>query len=236
MSRIFVSVIIPVCVETPSLALTLIDIHHHLSRDGRAYEILVVAPSTLPQARQIVDRFAGLVPWVKLLPSAPHCSFGGAVRFGMQHARGNWRFIIPATGAVSIDEFYKLLPYLERGGCDMVLGIPERQLRFFSYLCTIPYTLIVQLLFGIPGADFSESICVVSARVGSDIFPKTVTRGPQIFLEARSIVKQSGWRLHITTITSTPLFYQSKNFSWMSVKNIIQLWINTTLRRNVSKS
>jgi dolichyl-phosphate beta-glucosyltransferase len=117
----FLSVIIPVHNEAKRLPLTLVDIDRWLSRAEYSSEILVINDGSTDATAAIVERFAHLMPNLRLLNHAENRGKGWTVRQGMLQAHGNFRLFMDADNAVSVDQFDGMLPFLKEG-YEVVIG------------------------------------------------------------------------------------------------------------------
>ena len=115
MARPFLSVIIPAFNEAERLPLTLIDADRHLSEQDYTYEILVVDDGSTDHTSESAKRFAAAIKNLKVLNSVDNRGKGAAAKLGVLAARGNWRLIMDADNAVSVQEFQKVMEGIVSG-------------------------------------------------------------------------------------------------------------------------
>src|SRR4051812_40076750 len=87
---------------------------NYFNRSGFAYEIIVAADGndgTREKVREIGQRD----PAIKVIGRAERCGKGLGIREAMNLATGDYVGFADADNKVPIEEFDKILPYLERG-------------------------------------------------------------------------------------------------------------------------
>ena len=132
MSQPFLSVIIPARNEVKRIPLTLVDIDHHLSKEDFTYEIIVVVNGAPTDGTdELVEKFASLIPHLRVIKLTENERKGWAVKKGMLEARGKYRIFMDADNSTSIDQFKNMLPYFSaeggsasggKDGYDVVIG------------------------------------------------------------------------------------------------------------------
>lgn len=126
MTKPFLSIIIPAYNEEKRLPLTLIDIDRCLSQKDYSYEIIVLNDGSIDSTAEIVRRFESIIKNLRLIDNQENRGQGSVVRQGMLSAKGNWRLVLGAHNAVSIDEFDKVIPH--RDFSDIVIGSRGRRI------------------------------------------------------------------------------------------------------------
>ncbi len=96
------------------MPLTLIDIDKHLKNANYSYEILVVNDGSKDATAEVVERFSHIMENLRLI-NQKNTGKGGAVKHGMLEAKGEIRLFTDADNSTSIDQFSKMIPYLNEG-------------------------------------------------------------------------------------------------------------------------
>lgn len=84
------------------------------AREKKTYEILVSDDHSLDGTRDYVLGKASTDPLVRLLSLGRNCGKGGAVRRGVQYARGQYILMADADGATEMSDFPKVWEGLQR--------------------------------------------------------------------------------------------------------------------------
>ena len=87
------------------------------------WDILVVDDGSTDDTAQVVGEFAGACPRIGLL-SVAHGGKGWAVRNGMLHSRGEYRFLCDADLSMPIEQISRFLPPAMEE-CDIAIGSRE---------------------------------------------------------------------------------------------------------------
>ena len=115
------SVILPVLAEKESLA-QLVGCLHELA-DEVLHEILViVAPGSPADTREICARTAQRFPTVRMLEQDHNPGVGLALRQGIAAATGTHILLMDSDGEMDVGTVPSMLAALERTGADMVIG------------------------------------------------------------------------------------------------------------------
>lgn len=197
----YLSVIIPAYNEAKRLPVTLVDIDKHLSQVKFAYEIIVVNDGSKDDTAAVVRKFIGLVRYLRLIDNDVNKGKGGVVRQGMLEAKGTYRLFTDADNSTSVDQFEKMIPYLEEG-YDVVVG--SRAVRGAELVPPQPWyrqisgrvgNLIIQSLL-LPGIwDTQCGFKCFSERSAEQIFPLQRVNGWGFDVEILSLAKAMGYRI-----------------------------------------
>jgi len=117
----YLSIIIPAYNEEKRLPYTLIDINKYLSLESYAYEILVVNDGSTDNTVEEVKKLYSIVGNLRIIDNKVNRGKGTAVKQGMLEAKGKFRIFMDADNSTSIDQFEKMIPYLNEG-FDVVIG------------------------------------------------------------------------------------------------------------------
>ena len=105
----FLSVVIPAYNEERRILSTLRQITSYLASQEYSWEVLVADDGSTDGTSALVRDFAGEQPHVNLLPLV-HRGKGWAVRSGMLHIRGQYRFLCDADLSMPIEQLERFLP------------------------------------------------------------------------------------------------------------------------------
>lgn len=195
MPKLFISVIITVYNNARTLPFTLIDAYHHLTKDGWPHEIIIVDDGSTDASAEVARRFSPLIANIKLIKNSKRVGVGAAICQGILAAKGKWLLVVDGSHSATIDEFHKMLRYLN-SGFDIVIGsraVPYSQplntLHIGARLVRILHNLFVRivLLYGV--SDAQSGMFAISGVAAANIAPlgKISTAGgiPEIFALAR---------------------------------------------------
>jgi dolichyl-phosphate beta-glucosyltransferase len=126
-----ISVIIPAFNEAHGIQQTLKRISDYFSGPRRLQEIVVVNDGSTDGTGELVRRFASENRSVRLITNAANRGKGYSVRQGMLTATGDLLLMCDADLSTPVEEFEKLLPWLQRGH-DIVIAsrdLPDSRLE-----------------------------------------------------------------------------------------------------------
>ena len=105
----FLSVVIPAYNEERRLAATLDTVAGYLRAQAGSWELRVVDDGSRDATPTVVERASRDEPRI-VLQREPHRGKGGAVKAGLQAAKGTYRFICDADLSMPIAEVRRFLP------------------------------------------------------------------------------------------------------------------------------
>ena len=244
----YLSVIIPAYNEANRLPTTLIDIDKHLKEADFEYEILVVNDGSKDNTAEVVRKFESLVKGLRLTGSDVNHGKGYVVRQGMREAKGKFRIFTDADNSTSIDQFFKMIPYLEGTESqkyDIVIG--SRDIKGAKLVPPQPWyrrlvgnigNLIIQI-FLLPGIwDTQCGFKCFSEESAERIFPLMKINRWAIDIEAMSLGKKFGYKIKeipITWVNDTRSTVKSSAYLGV-LRDVlkIRLWLWTN-KYNLSK-
>ncbi len=101
-------------------------VNHFLNKKGFSYEVVIVDDGSTDGSIEYIEKYVKDNPKFSLIKN-PHFGKAGAVTTGMLEARGRYRLFTDMDQATPIEEVDKLLPYLQNGEYDIVIGSRKDQ-------------------------------------------------------------------------------------------------------------
>ena len=120
MSRIHLSIVVPAFNEERRIASTLDSLLEHYHDRMSKTEILVVDDGSTDRTAEVVQWHRRKTYRIKLL-QVPHGGKGAAVRFGVEHAHGDFVFLCDADLGDCVSQLDKLESALI-AGADVAIG------------------------------------------------------------------------------------------------------------------
>ena len=119
----FLALIIPAYNEERRIKSTLEKVTSYLQAQNYSWEVIVVDDGSTDMTASVVSNFARTHSGLSLL-SIPHKGKGSAVRAGMLHTKGQYRFMCDADLSMPIEQLERFLP-AKIGDYDIALGSRE---------------------------------------------------------------------------------------------------------------
>jgi len=116
------SVVIPCYNERHRLPVTLSLLNDHLDSIHRSYEVIVVDDGSDDRTAEWAREHATQNERLRVVSYEPNRGKGYAVKTGMLEARGQFVLFMDADGSTPMTEIDKVLPLLESGEKDIVVG------------------------------------------------------------------------------------------------------------------
>lgn len=197
----YLSVVIPAYNESKRIPLTLIDIDKHLSTAGYSYEIIVVNDGSTDDTAQVVERFAKMIPNLRLAGYDKNIGKGNAVRVGMLEAEGKYRLFMDADNSTSVDQFENMVKYFEEGYDVVICSRAHKESKLtpaqggFRKLLGRVGNLIIQVLV-LPGIwDTQCGFKVFSEAAAEKVFRLQRISGWGFDVEILALAKRLGYKI-----------------------------------------
>lgn len=191
------SVVIPAYNEEIRILPTIGAIAVEMSELGKPWELLVADDGSTDSTVQLVEDL-DLVN-VRVLRS-PNTGKGGAVRRGMQAARGRYLLFADADQSTPIEQFRDLLAAIETGGADIAIGSrafagAEVQSKSMARkVVSGGLNLIVRLGFGVPIADTQCGFKLFTAEAAETLFAMQKVDGFSFDFELLWLAQRHGMK------------------------------------------
>ncbi len=232
MQKPFLSVVIPAYNEVSGIALTLLDVHRHLSKQGSSYEIIVVDDGSIDDTVGIARRMKEVIPHLSIIANKTNHGKGKVVRQGILAAQGRIRLFMDADNSTSVDQFGKMRPYFEQG-YHVVIG--SRDIAGAQLIPAQPWhrvllgnagNLIIQALL-LPGIyDTQCGFKAFSETAAEEIFSRATINRWGFDVEALSLARVLGYQ-----IKEIPVVWSNNPFSRVGAGAYIQVLWETLLIR-----
>lgn len=197
----YLSVIIPAYNESRRIPLTLIDVDKHLSTAGYSYEILVVNDGSTDDTVQVVERFAKMIPNLRVIGYKDNVGKGNAVRLGMLEAKGKYRLFMDSDNSTSVDQFENMVKYFEEGYNVVICSRAHKESKLSPAQGTIKKilgksgNLIIQILV-LPGIwDTQCGFKAFSEVAAEKIFKLQRINGWGFDVEILALAKRLGYKI-----------------------------------------
>ena len=116
-----ISIVIPAYNEAERIGPTIETIHDYFSKKTQSFDIIVINDGSRDNTANIVLGLAKGIRNITLLDSSINQGKGSSVRKGMIHAAHDLILLTDADLSTPIDEFEKLVPWMQRG-YDIAIG------------------------------------------------------------------------------------------------------------------
>ena len=206
----WLSVIVPAYNEEQRLPATLEKLHTYLDRQSYPAEIVVVDNGSTDRTADLVRDHARRISSLRLL-QAPVRGKGSAVRTGMLHSAGTYRFLCDADLSVPVEEFERFYPPL-LPDADIAIGSREAEgaHRYdeptYRHLTGRVFSLAVE---GLVMRGFKDTQCgfkCFRGPVAEDLFSRQRFDGWAFDVEVLYLARRRGYRIHEVPVS---WYYQS---------------------------
>jgi glycosyltransferase involved in cell wall biosynthesis len=171
------SIVLPAYNESERIAATLEKIFAHADQRGWQAEVLVVNDGSTDDTAQIVRRYAGNHPTLRLLENPGNRGKGYSVRSGMLHAQGDILLFSDADLSSPIAEADKLFAAIHQGA-DVAIGSrwvkAELQIKrqpLYRQLLGRIFNLALRLVLGLNFKDTQCGFKAFTRDAATKIFP-----------------------------------------------------------------
>jgi len=226
MKKPFLSIIIPAYNEAQRLPKTLLAISAYMRQQSYPSELIVVENGSTDGTYQTAKGFQGEIPNLIVLHEDQRGK-GWAVRQGMLHAKGDYRFICDADLSMPIEEIAKFLPP-EQNKYPIAIGSREAEGAVrqnepqYRHLIGRMFNTMVRMLV-LPGLNDTQcGFKVFRADAAEEIFPKLTIFGWTFDVEALFLARSFGF-----TITEIPIQWHHHPHSTVKVlRDSIQMGLD----------
>ena len=192
-----VSIIIPAYNEENRIEQTLAAISGFMAENFSDYEILVVDDGSRDNTREVVLNFGD--ENIKVLSYGENRGKGGAVKYGMLNASGDFLICTDADLPYGTECIKKAADILSEGNCDFILGArsdegSENKYPVIRKIMSFCFSLAVRIITKLNVPDTQCGFKAFTKACAQDIFSKTTISGWGFDVEAIFIAIKKGYR------------------------------------------
>jgi len=198
-SDIFLSIVIPAYNEKLRISKTLHEIVAYLSDQSYSWEIVVANDGSTDGTDEIVLDAVSYNPNIRLV-NLKHGGKGWAVKNGMLHAKGKYRFLVDADLSMPIQEISRFMPHFETGA-DVVIGSREAPgaQRFDEppnrHIQSKIFNFLVKCLAIRGISDTQCGFKCFTQEAATNLFPRQISTGFSFDVEILFLARRHGFRI-----------------------------------------
>jgi len=195
------SIVVPAYNEVLRIRQTLCDMKSYLDAKGYDYEIIVSADGD-DGTREAVQEMAATDSRLSVIGSPERRGKGRGVREGILRARGQYIGNVDADYKTPIDQFDRMLPFLQ-DGADVVIGsrraegtLIEKHQPLYRRLGSKGFAFVMRLLVGLYGINDTQcGFKFYSRRAAMTLFSKQRIDGYMFDVEILRLARLEGMRI-----------------------------------------
>ncbi len=216
----YLSVIIPVYNEEQRIRSFLESVVSYLLEKEYSYEVIIVDDGSRDATVTITDRsLRETIPDnYEIIQLPRNRGKGGALREGMQHARGDYVFFLDADGSTAINEIDVFIPYLSDDH-DIYIAVRTKKhsapfkRKFFGY----GYIYLANMILGTDVKDFTCGFKCYTRHAAREVFSRQTLDNWSFDAENLFVAHKLGF-----SVKEIPVFWRHVGGSKVKVfKNII---------------
>lgn len=198
--QIELSVVIPTFNEQERVVPTIAAFVSHLDDHFDSWEIIISDDGSTDLTRDFVNLIMLHTPQVRLVTTPANTGKGGAVRRGVNHARGEFVLFADADNATPVQELTQLMEAVS-GGADVAVGsrrVPGADVGRRSLgrrVATSGLHLVVQSTLGIRVADTQCGFKLFTRESAKTLFMQQTIEGFSFDLELLHLATKRGFRI-----------------------------------------
>lgn len=209
-------------------------IFEYLKRQNYEYEVLVVNDGSKDGTTAVVSDFTKEFPQLKLIDNKQNRGKAKVVQQGMLEAKGDLRLFMDADNATTLDNFDKMIPYINEGYGVVIASIGIKGAEkigeepFYRRLLGQLGNLWIRF-WAVPGIhDTQRGFKLFTKEITEKIFPKMLTFGWGFDVELLALARKYGYK-----IKEVPIVWKNASGSkvniWAYPKTLLQtikIWWN----------
>ena len=218
------SIIIPAYNEEKRIKNTLKTYNDYIKKKTEKYEFIIVSDGQDKTAK-IVKEFSEKNKKIKLLEYPNRLGKGGAIKEGFKQAQGEIIGFTDADGAISPEEFYKLVKQISTN-TDVVIGSRKmKESKIIKHqtsdreIISKVFNILVNTLFRLKITDTQCGSKIFKKEVIDTILPKIKTKGFEIDIEILHQIKINHY-----TIKEIPITWEHKEEATFNFKFIPEMF------------
>jgi dolichyl-phosphate beta-glucosyltransferase len=214
----YLSVIIPAYNEEKRIMPTLDSVDSYLKNQHYDYEIVVVSDGSKDRTVSLVEGARERIRGLRVIDTATNHGKGYAVRKGMLETTGKLRLFMDADNATTIDNFEKMMPYIDEGYGVVIASIGIKGAKsighepFYRRLFGKGGNLIIQIM-AVPGVkDTQRGFKLFTAKSAEDIFKRVINQSWGFDIEFFAIARKLKYK-----IKEVPIIWKNDPNSKVSI-------------------
>ena len=239
------SVIVPAYNEGESIKENLLKIAQTLDSGVASYEILAVNDGSSDNTKQQIMEAAAVNPNIIYAGYDKNRGKGGAIKHGVELAKGDIIGFIDADLDISPDHLVRYLKHMEQTGCDVVIGSKMHKDSKLDYpplrkFVSFGYFIGLKILFGMSIKDTQTGVKLYRASLIKKVSPLLKVKGYAFDIEVLALCAHEG-----AVIEQMPVeivFKRNASFGRIRLGDIfkmlfdtIGIWWNLNIRRSYFK-
>ena len=239
------SVIVPAYNEGAIIKESLLKIRETLAPHISSYEIIAVDDGSSDNTKDEILMISEENPEIVYAGYEVNRGKGGAVRHGVEVAKGDIIGFIDADLDISPDHLVRYFRHMEESSCDVLIGSKMHKESKLDYpplrkFVSLGYYVILKVLFGMNIKDTQTGIKLYRSSVLKKVAPKLRVKGYAFDIEVLALCAQEG-----AVIEEMPVeivFKRNRSFGRIRIGDIFRMfgdtvgiWWNLKIRRSYYK-
>ena len=239
------SVIVPAYNEGAIIKESLLKIRETLAPHISSYEIIAVDDGSSDNTKDEILKISEENPEIVYAGYEVNRGKGGAVRHGVEVAKGDIIGFIDADLDIAPSHLVKFYQHMNESGCDIVIGSKMHKESKLDYpplrkFVSLGYYVILKVLFGMNIKDTQTGIKLYRSSVLKKVAPKLRVKGYAFDIEVLALCAQEG-----AVIEEMPVeivFKRNRSFGRIRIGDIFRMfgdtvgiWWNLKIRRSYYK-
>lgn len=198
--RKLVSVIVPAYKTERFIVSSLKNTDSVLSQTRYKYEIICVIDGVVDKSYELAKRLESKMHGrLRVLKIDKNSGKGNAVRFGMQHAKGDIVGYIDAGFDINPNGISMLLEHFEWYGADIIIGSKRHPASKVNYtrerkIISFVYQILVKILFGLRVRDTQVGLKFFRKKVVKDVVPRVLVKQFAFDIEMLAVANYLGYK------------------------------------------
>lgn len=194
------SLIIPAYNEENRIGKTLEVFYDYMQKTFSEFEMIVVDDGSTDDTLLLLKKYQENMPCLKVLTYEKNRGKGGAVKFGVENAVGDYVFFTDADMPYGIENVEVAAEVFEKTGADVVLGKREqakngKKYPWYRTFFSKGFSLMVKIVLGIWEEDTQCGFKGFKAESAKKIFSKGRLEGWGFDVEIFFLAKKYGMKI-----------------------------------------
>jgi glycosyltransferase involved in cell wall biosynthesis len=203
------------------------------------YEIICVVDGDLDKTRQQAGKVKSSK--IKVLGYNENRGKGYAVRFGMQHAKGNLLSFLDAGQDISPKGMMMLMAHMEWYNADIIVGSKHHPVSKVNYplvrkILSFGYHWLVKIFFGLPLHDTQSGIKIFKRKVIEKILPKLTVQRYAMDIEMLVVAYHFGFKRIYEAPIEVHFEQRTSKIKWPTVFRMAWDTLAVFYRLNIMQS